>query len=87
MSPSEAFDYCKTHHDYSISETEFNSIYNEYHDNPDYNGIIITQQDVNKVTAAGTDLYTWPVPYGQTIASLYSSGYLIKHGHPTGCAR
>lgn len=82
MSPSEAFDYCKTHHDYSISETEFNSIYNEYHDNPDYAGVTITQQDVNKVTAAGSDLYSMAVTYGQTIALPYILGSFDQTWQP-----
>lgn len=87
MSPSEAFDYCKTHHDYSISETEFNSIYNEYHDNPDYNGVTITQQDVNKVTAAGSDLYSMAVTYGQTIALPYILGSFDQTWTPVGGSR
>ena len=74
MTAPEAFDYCKTHHDYSISETEFNSVYNEYHDNPDYSGVVITQQDVNKVSQAGSDLYGMAVSYGQNIALPYILG-------------
>lgn len=74
MTIPEALDWCKTHHDYTCSDSAFQQLYDDWSDIK-YANRTITYQDVQKVLGYGEQLYQGALSYTDAFVQYFLGAY------------